>query len=32
MKEFRLAAAGIILHQDKILLVKYKNQKGIYDK
>lgn len=25
MKEFRLAAAGIVLHEDNVLLVRYKN-------
>lgn len=28
MKEFRLAAAGIIIHENEVLLVRYKNQDG----
>ena len=28
MREFRLSAAGIILHQDKVLLVRYGNKDG----
>ena len=26
MKEFRISAAGVILHQDRVLLVRYKGQ------
>ncbi|KKQ32263.1 MAG: NUDIX hydrolase [candidate division TM6 bacterium GW2011_GWF2_37_49] len=28
MKDFRLSAAGVILHQEKVLLVRYKGQNG----